>query len=151
MNNDEMPNTPDQDTAPIEGELINGPTDGLERRALEKVMEDSFFRYSMSVIIDRALPDVRDGLKPVHRRILHSMNVNGTTNIVGSITHKVNEHFIIKGQPFPTKLYVTDCGLDDVILGLPWLLQYNPSIDWINGQICFNPQYLRAEQKLWEY
>ena len=32
-------------------------------------MEDNFFRYSMSVIVERALPDVRDGLKPVHRRI----------------------------------------------------------------------------------
>lgn len=40
-------------------------------------MEDSYLRYSMSVIIDRALPDVRDGMKPVHRRILYSMNEDG--------------------------------------------------------------------------
>jgi DNA gyrase subunit A len=45
----------------------------VENRSVEDVMEDSFLRYSMSVIIDRALPDVRDGLKPVHRRILYSM------------------------------------------------------------------------------
>ena len=40
---------------------------------LEKEMKDSFLAYSMSVIISRALPDVRDGLKPVHRRILYTM------------------------------------------------------------------------------
>lgn len=66
---------PTNDEAPLEGELVE--TAGLERRTLENVMEDNFFRYSMSVIIDRALPDVRDGLKPVHRRILYSMNQNG--------------------------------------------------------------------------
>src|ERR1044071_4896882 len=42
-----------------------------EGRTVENVMEDSYLRYSMSVIIDRALPDVRDGMKPVHRRILY--------------------------------------------------------------------------------
>lgn len=50
---------------------------GVENRTVEDVMEDNFFKYSMSVIIDRALPDVRDGLKPVHRRILHAMNLDG--------------------------------------------------------------------------
>jgi DNA gyrase subunit A len=49
----------------------------VEKETIEDVMEDSFLRYSMSVIIDRALPDVRDGLKPVHRRILYSMGEQG--------------------------------------------------------------------------
>src|ERR1700744_1392806 len=49
----------------------------VERRTVENVMEDSYLRYSMSVIIERALPDVRDGLKPVHRRILFTMNRDG--------------------------------------------------------------------------
>ena len=40
---------------------------------IEREMEDSFLEYAMSVIVSRALPDVRDGLKPVHRRILYSM------------------------------------------------------------------------------
>ena len=40
---------------------------------LKQIMEDSFLDYSMSVIVSRALPDVRDGLKPVHRRILYTM------------------------------------------------------------------------------
>ena len=42
-------------------------------RLIEDEMRESFIDYSMSVIVQRALPDVRDGLKPVHRRILHSM------------------------------------------------------------------------------
>ncbi|MDO4781185.1 MAG: DNA gyrase subunit A [Candidatus Saccharibacteria bacterium] len=86
---------------PMEGEVMDGQTPGLERRGLEEVMKDSFFRYSMSVIIDRALPDVRDGLKPVHRRILYSMNQNGNRSgtkfvksalIVGDVMGKYHPH-----------------------------------------------------------
>ena len=51
--------------------------DGIELRTVESTMEDYFLRYSLSVIVDRALPDVRDGLKPVNRRILYAMNKNG--------------------------------------------------------------------------
>lgn len=93
------------DDAPIEGEdfseesLVEMP--GIEHRTVEKVMEDSFFRYSMSVIIDRALPDVRDGLKPVHRRIMFSMNMNNNRStakfvksalIVGDVMGKYHPH-----------------------------------------------------------
>ena len=46
-------------------------------RDIEKEMKDSFLAYSMSVIVARALPDVRDGLKPVHRRILYTMYERG--------------------------------------------------------------------------
>ena len=88
-----------------EGMVNNGPVevvvDGIEKKTVEDVMEDSFLRYSMSVIIDRALPDVRDGLKPVHRRILYSMEKNnwkapGKTNksarIVGDVMGKYHPH-----------------------------------------------------------
>ena len=58
----------------------HGPTDGdapvlgfIEPIEIQEEMERSFLEYSMSVIVSRALPDVRDGLKPVHRRILYSM------------------------------------------------------------------------------
>jgi DNA gyrase subunit A len=73
----------------------------VERRTIENVMEDSYLRYSMSVIIDRALPDVRDGLKPVHRRILYSMNEDGlrsgarhrkSANVVGAVMGKYHPH-----------------------------------------------------------
>ena len=99
MNNDEEQQL--NNTEPIEGAVLPVEVKGVERRSLETVMEDSFFRYSMSVIIDRALPDVRDGLKPVHRRILHSMNVNGnrsnakfvkSARIVGDVMGKYHPH-----------------------------------------------------------
>ncbi len=99
--------------------------DGLEHRTLENVMEDNFFRYSMSVIIERALPDVRDGLKPVHRRILYSMNQNGNRSgskfvksalIVGDVMGKYHPH--------------GDSAIYDsmVRLAQPWSLRY-PMID----------------------
>src|SRR6187402_3413257 len=49
----------------------------IEPRALEDEMRTAYLDYAMSVIVGRALPDVRDGLKPVHRRVLFSMNENG--------------------------------------------------------------------------
>lgn len=73
----------------------------VEKRTVENVMEDNFLRYSMSVIIDRALPDVRDGLKPVHRRILYVMDKTGirptsktvkSAQIVGEVMGKYHPH-----------------------------------------------------------
>ena len=75
--------------------------EGVEELTVENVMEDSFLRYSMSVLIDRALPDVRDGLKPVNRRILYAMNKNGwkaphatvkSARIVGEVMGKYHPH-----------------------------------------------------------
>lgn len=74
---------------------------GIELRTVENTMEDYFLRYSMSVIVDRALPDVRDGLKPVNRRILYAMNKNGwkaphatvkSARIVGEVMGKYHPH-----------------------------------------------------------
>jgi DNA gyrase subunit A len=73
----------------------------VEDRTVEKVMQDSYLRYSMSVIIDRALPDVRDGLKPVHRRILYTMHDSGlrstsrhrkSATVVGDVMGKYHPH-----------------------------------------------------------
>ena len=64
-------------------------------------MKRSYLDYAMSVIVSRALPDVRDGLKPVHRRILHSMNENGhypdrkyvkSARVVGDVMGKYHPH-----------------------------------------------------------
>lgn len=93
----------DDKNTTISGEVVNNTTHSrrIEDRTLEHVMEDSFMRYSMSVIIDRALPDVRDGLKPVHRRILYSMNQNGnrstakfvkSARIIGDVMGKYHPH-----------------------------------------------------------
>lgn len=97
MNEDEL-------NTPLEGEIIEPEqthSKTLEHRTIEDVMEDSFLRYSMSVIIDRALPDVRDGLKPVHRRILYTMGEQGlrpggkfnkSARIAGDVMGKYHPH-----------------------------------------------------------
>ena len=91
---------------PVEGEIIRQASDAshsktVEIRTVEDVMEDSFIRYSMSVIVDRALPDVRDGMKPVHRRIVYVMNKMGigptsktvkSAQIVGEVMGKYHPH-----------------------------------------------------------
>ncbi len=70
-------------------------------RLIEDEMKESFIDYSMSVIVQRALPDVRDGLKPVHRRILHAMNELGlqpgraykkSATVVGDVLGKYHPH-----------------------------------------------------------
>ncbi len=75
--------------------------DKLEQNNIVKEVEDSFLEYSMSVIVARALPDLRDGLKPVHRRILYSMYESGYTpdkphkksaRIVGDVMGKYHPH-----------------------------------------------------------
>jgi DNA gyrase subunit A len=61
-------------------ETPRDPKEGIISRNISTEMRESFLDYAMSVITDRALPDVRDGLKPVHRRILYSMNEKGITS-----------------------------------------------------------------------
>ncbi|NCU38445.1 DNA gyrase subunit A [Candidatus Saccharibacteria bacterium] len=97
MNDDDL-------NIPLEGEIVEPEqthSKTLEHRTVEDVMEESFLRYSMSVIIDRALPDVRDGLKPVHRRILYTMGEQGlrpggkfnkSARIAGDVMGKYHPH-----------------------------------------------------------
>ncbi len=75
--------------------------DNLEENNIVKEIKESFLDYSMSVIVARALPDLRDGLKPVHRRILYSMYESGYTpdkphkksaRIVGDVMGKYHPH-----------------------------------------------------------
>ena len=66
-------------------------------RYIEEEMKQSYLDYSMSVIVSRALPDVRDGLKPVHIRILFAMNEMGMTyEYLVSITLTEIQQFIIQ-------------------------------------------------------
>lgn len=94
---DDNKTTPNENTPVVE--MTHSRS--VENRSVESVMEDSFLRYSMSVIVERALPDVRDGLKPVHRRILYSMNQNGnrsnakfvkSARIIGDVMGKYHPH-----------------------------------------------------------
>ncbi|HEX9708998.1 MAG TPA: DNA gyrase subunit A, partial [Candidatus Thermoplasmatota archaeon] len=79
----------------------NGGGERVLARLLEDEMRESFIDYSMSVIVQRALPDVRDGLKPVHRRILYAMHELGLTpdrpykksaSVVGEVLGKYHPH-----------------------------------------------------------
>ena len=79
---------------------IEGPFDG-STIAIEEEMKRSYLDYAMSVIVSRALPDVRDGLKPVHRRILYAMHENGydsskpyrkAARIVGDVMGRFHPH-----------------------------------------------------------
>ena len=113
---------------PFEGEVENQThSRTVELRSVENVMEDSYLRYSMSVIIERALPDVRDGMKPVHRRILYSMNSDGlrsgarhrkSANVVGAVMGKYHPH--------------GDSSIYDAMVRMaqPWSMRYM----LINGQ-----------------
>lgn len=65
--------------------------DHIEDVEISKEMKEAFLDYSMSVIVQRALPDVRDGMKPVHRRILHAMN---ELNITSSVAHKKSARIV---------------------------------------------------------
>jgi DNA gyrase, A subunit len=94
-----------QEHKPVEGEVLtqtdHSHSKTVEIRTVEDVMEDNFLRYSMSVIVDRALPDVRDGMKPVHRRIVYVMDKMGigpssktvkSAQIVGEVMGKYHPH-----------------------------------------------------------
>ena len=107
----------------VEPEILNEEPEirGIEKSTVESVMEDSFLKYSMSVIIDRALPDVRDGLKPVNRRILYAMNKNGwraphatvkSAKIVGEVMGNYHPH--------------GDSSIYDAMVNLaqPWKMRY---------------------------
>lgn len=106
---EEPQNTPEESIEPINtpeveilaSEEVQTHSRIVEARTVENVMEDSYLRYSMSVIVERALPDVRDGLKPVHRRILYSMDKNGwrsgskfvkSARVVGDVIGKYHPH-----------------------------------------------------------
>jgi DNA gyrase subunit A len=97
----------------------------IEARELEQEMRSSFLDYAMSVIVSRALPDVRDGLKPVHRRVLYSMWTNGnrpgrpyvkSANIVGFVMGNFHPHgdsaiydtLVRMAQPFSLRYPLVD-------------------------------------------
>ena len=93
--------------------------------SIEDEMRDSYLEYAMSVIVGRALPDVRDGLKPVHRRVLYAMDVLGndynksykkSARIVGDVIGKYHPHgdtavydtIVRMAQPFAMRNILVD-------------------------------------------
>jgi DNA gyrase subunit A len=101
--NENTNNSQLKDQESVEGQILElePASRSLELRTVEDVMEDNYLRYSMSVIVARALPDVRDGMKPVHRRILHTMNRDGlrattkhrkSATVVGAVMGDYHPH-----------------------------------------------------------
>ena len=94
----------DDNTTPAENinnAIQQGDLGAIRPQSIEVEMEKSYLEYAMSVIVSRALPDVRDGLKPVHRRILYAMQTIGlrssakyrkSANIVGEVLGKYHPH-----------------------------------------------------------
>ena len=112
-----MPDPGDQHSPP--------PRSGVKPVSLSDEMRDSYLVYAMSVIVSRALPDVRDGLKPVHRRILYSMHENNYTperpynksaRVTGDTMGKYHPHgnlaiydaLVRMAQPFTMRLPLID-------------------------------------------
>ena len=100
-------------------------SDRIITKPIEEEMKTSYLDYSMSVIVGRALPDVRDGLKPVHRRILFAMNEMGlhhnkphrkSARVVGEVLGKFHPHgdtaiydaLVRMGQPFSMRYCLID-------------------------------------------
>ncbi|WP_233355702.1 DNA gyrase subunit A [Henriciella litoralis] len=116
----------DENTPPEEPEIPETPREqGVDLVDIEDELKRSYLDYAMSVIVSRALPDVRDGLKPVHRRILYAMQVNGNTpdkpykksaNIVGAVMGNYHPHgdsaiydaLVRMAQPFSMGLTLVD-------------------------------------------
>lgn len=101
-NNDENLTTPETPEVEVVQQTFNDThSKSVVVHSVEDEMETKYLQYSMSVIIARALPDVRDGLKPVHRRILYSMEKNGwrpgskyvkSARITGDVMGKYHPH-----------------------------------------------------------
>ena len=104
---------------------LNKPRDHIKEINISSEMKTSFLNYAMSVIVSRALPDVRDGLKPVQRRILFAMNELGMTSdkahkksarIVGEVIGKYHPHgessvyeaMVRRAQPFSYRMPLVD-------------------------------------------
>lgn len=134
---DEEDDADDTDNADGEGDLASEQTvvrtadsdtpddSNIQSAELGREMQQSFLEYSMSVIVARALPDVRDGLKPVHRRILYAMNESGylpskphmkSARTVGDVIGKYHPHgdtavydtMVRLAQPFSMRLPLID-------------------------------------------
>ena len=110
----------EEETLEQEEELEAGIVAGLEDVDTVRLVKESFLDYAMSVIVARAIPDVRDGMKPVHRRIVYSMSETGNTpdkpfkkcaRIVGDVMGKYHPHgdsaiygaLVRLGQPLSTR------------------------------------------------
>ena len=115
----------EKDEEVTDNSIESGIVPGLKDTPIVEQVENSFLDYAMSVIVSRAIPDVRDGLKPVHRRIIYGMNETGMTptspykksaRIVGDVMGKYHPHgdqaiyqtLVRLAQPFSMRYTLVD-------------------------------------------
>jgi DNA gyrase subunit A len=118
-----------EDIPELIGEPIETKTEvgTIRMQKLEFEMEDSYLKYAMSVIVSRALPDVRDGLKPVHRRILYAMNSLGIRH-----ASKYRKSALVVGEVIGKYHPHGDVSVYDAMVRLaqPWNMRYQL---WLDG------------------
>src|SRR5438034_852750 len=83
----------------------------IEPRGLEEEMKSSYLDYAMSVIVGRALPDPRDGLKPVHRRVLYAVQVTGSAGLAAGTATNIPPHNL-RGTIAATIAFIDDPDID---------------------------------------
>ena len=116
-----------EETGPATGLIVDDSASAVTGRTIEEEMEESYLQYSMSVIVARALPDVRDGLKPVQRRILYVMGESGlrsnakyrkSATVIGDVMGSYHPH--------------GDAAIYDTMVRMaqPWSLRY----ELVDGQ-----------------
>src|ERR671937_56508 len=144
-------------------EIIGGGN--IEPRALEDEMRSAYLDYAMSVIVSRALPDVRDGLKPVHRRVLFSMNEGGLTpargyvkcaSVVGDVMGRYHPHgdspiydtLVRLAQDFSMRYPLVDgqgnfAFIDDPMISVEGLMKHIKGPDFPTGGLILGRQGIR--------
>ena len=122
--------TPESEVVPVETQMLILDEDkakSVKPRTIEDEMEESYLQYSMSVIVSRALPDVRDGLKPVQRRILYVMNEAGLRS-----TAKFRKSATVVGDVMGSYHPHGDSSIYDTMVRMaqPWSMRY----EMVDGQ-----------------
>jgi len=146
----EVPAGPADGEAVVEGTVLETDVmiDRVEQVDLQTEMQRSYLDYAMAVIVGRALPDVRDGLKPVHRRVLYAMfdggyrperSFNKCARVVGEVMGKLHPH--------------GDTAIYDALLRLiqDWTMRYRLALRQGNLvlQATTAPRHRRQPKRRW--
>ena len=103
----------------------------------------------VTIINQRVVDKYQLPIKPLLNSI-RFRNADGSTNAVGTVTHKLDANFIVQEHSLPTTFYIADLGRNNALSRMPWIQQYNPIVDWVNGTFQFNPKQIQHQQRLAE-
>ncbi len=127
MDEQEVSEVSEVSNGPATGIIVDDSNSAVTIRTIENEMEESYLQYSMSVIVARALPDVRDGLKPVQRRILYVMGLSGLRS-----TAKFRKSATVVGDVMGSYHPHGDASIYDTMVRMaqPWSMRY----ELVDGQ-----------------